>query len=455
MKTIIVFLFSIFILGCSNKVSLNIGESDYRVAKDDQTFIKKYEQDASMESRIIHKDESISVHLKQAFISDYSERFEKTLSYLFTNTVRGEIAIVARVFEQGQGEVLDFRNSATKNKGRLIYYSEDVRSGGQFLNLSMLPIYGPITYKGNPLIIQLTVLELDVGEAQQTKALLSTLATLGAKAYAPASPVMKSLEALGEQLLSGEQDDIELQYIFVLHPEGGRFQTAKYSQVATGDYIIMRQQPNKNIIEDGRKNRFDQQDWKSYRYCSEHGRIYIKDKDKDCSCDKTKNNLSFCEYRDQTYLIVQINSGFSALELDSVQTFLEFQEEMEQAVNNNSFDTKMSAAIDEYQTQVETSNKKTKVEKISNEVIAKVNLACTSDDEKIAKHYIQETFDRLVKKANLPDGITDFTNDQWSRMLFEIRKLSGNPYDIEKDKINAVTDGPALAALLNCNVKLN
>ncbi len=60
------------------------------------------------------------------------------------------------------------RRSATK-KGRLIYYSDDVRSGGHLLNGSALPLYGPITYEGRPLVFELTILELDVGEAEQVK----------------------------------------------------------------------------------------------------------------------------------------------------------------------------------------------------------------------------------------------------------------------------------------------
>jgi hypothetical protein len=38
--------------------------------------------------------------------------------------------------------------ASTKSGGRLIYYSGDVRPGGQFLNFSALPIYGPISNAG-------------------------------------------------------------------------------------------------------------------------------------------------------------------------------------------------------------------------------------------------------------------------------------------------------------------
>ncbi len=225
--------------GCASKVNLNMGESDYRVAVEDE-WIAKYQVDETMPHREIPQGDSLSLHLKQVFIHGYSERLEKIAASLLTTTVRGEIAIVARVFETGQGELPDFRPSATKKLGRLIYYTEDVRTGGHLLNQSMLPIYGPKTYGGNPLFVQLTVLELDIGEAQQIKALLSTLANLGAKAYAPASPVLKALDALGEQLLSGEQDDIEFSFHFTLNPSGGH-ELVPDSRLAVGDYVVIRQ----------------------------------------------------------------------------------------------------------------------------------------------------------------------------------------------------------------------
>ncbi len=204
--------------GCSS-VHLNTGETDYRIAEESTGNLQiKYAGPTDQTKRLIGPDQSVSVSLLQVFIKDFSERAERFAAAAGFGTVRGEIAVVARVFELKDGDTLDFRRSATK-KGRLIFYSDDVRSGGHLLNGSALPLYGPITYEGRPLIFEITILELDVGEAEQVKSLLATLANLGAKAYPPASPVLSALDKLGEQLLSGARDDIEFRYYFALYPQ--------------------------------------------------------------------------------------------------------------------------------------------------------------------------------------------------------------------------------------------
>lgn len=453
MKSFVVFCIVSLLAGCATKVNLNMGESDYRVAvKGEGTtveFVGKYESDSTLPSRLIKKDESISVHLKQAFIENFSERTEKFFASFGAGKVRGEIAIVARVFELGQGETLDFRNSATKKLGRLIYYSEDVRTGGHLLNESMLPVYGPITYKGNPIAIQLTVLELDIGESQQIKALLSTLANLGAKAYAPASPVLKSLNALGEQLLSGEQDDIELQYIFVLYPDGGRDEYAPYPHLSTGDYILMRQKPNKSLTETGEIERFNQLKWnKAFRYCPEKGRLFKYE----CPCEKIpeKTETLNCEYRDNTYLVIQINSGFSPLSLDVTQKYTEFQEEMEKAVDYTAMEEKLEAALVEFQESTSKSKNMAKIEELNSQAIHFVELACNSKNMIEGSHYTSELFDVVVGKRGMPTESQEFTDAQWSRLLFAMRKMAKDPFKVTQEAVQNAATAKDLANVLDC-----
>lgn len=472
MKKLFLVCVVVILSGCLTKVNLNMGESDYRIAimckdkskeecdDDVVQFVAKYQSDQALPTRIITASESISVHLKTVFIDNYSERAERFFAQLFSTTVRGEIAIVARVFELGQGENLDFRGSATRKLGRLIYYTEDVRTGGHLLNLSMLPIYGPITYKGNPLVIQLTVLELDVGESQQMKALLSTLANLGAKAYAPASPILKLLDALGEQLLSGEQDDIELQYIFLLYPEGGRHQSAPYSHLATGDYILMRQNPNKLLKEYGDIERFNQLRWKEgFQYCPEHGRLYkISDKDGkpcgECASVPSKDlEPPTCEYRENTYLVIQINSGFSPIELDLTQKYTEFQVEMEESVDNSVMEEKLKAALDEYIESTTKAKDRAKIDVLHAQAIHFLEIACSTTEARETSHYISELFDVVVGKRGMPgepDDKQEFTDAQWSRLLYAMRQQAKHPYNITKKAVQNVVEAKDLADLLEC-----
>lgn len=93
---------AVLLSGCLTKVNLNVGESDYRIAIKD-SFVGKYERDEILPTRLINPGESLSVHLKQVFIDNYSERIERFFASVLARTVRGEIAIVARlVFDDHQ-----------------------------------------------------------------------------------------------------------------------------------------------------------------------------------------------------------------------------------------------------------------------------------------------------------------------------------------------------------------
>ncbi len=91
-------------------------------------------------------------------------------------------------------------------------------------------------------MIQLTVLELDNAESAQVKSLLKTLASIGASAYPPTSPVLAVLDRVGEQLLKGDTDDTELRYSFVLHPTNS-LGDPRYAALAVGNYALVKEEP--------------------------------------------------------------------------------------------------------------------------------------------------------------------------------------------------------------------
>lgn len=444
-RTVIIFVSASMLIACVSKINLNTGESDYRIAMGDE-LVAKYSDHPSLPRRIIPSGESVSIHLKQIFISNFSERWEKVAASLLATTVRGEIAIVARVFELGLGESLDFRTSATKGLGRLIYYTEDVRRGGHLLNQSMLPIYGPIKYNGNPLVLEFTVMELDIGEAQQVKALLSTLANLGAKAYVPASPVLKTLDALGGQLLSGEQDDIELRYIYVLYPEGGH-ELTQTSYLAAGDYVLMRQKP-------ANTGGFDPLPWDELTFCHDYGRVFKGTSEHDCGCnDVPSTQLKYCEeYREKTYLAVQVNTGFPSVKQDYIQRFSEFQEEMEAQIDLTDFEEKMTAAITEAKTQFEESERRADVNTRHSRALSALAVACTKEsdtDSSTRQVYMAELFDIIAAELAESDD-RKFTAQQWSRLIFVMREQSNAPLGVSKMKIEAATTPEEFVDIIDC-----
>ena len=236
----------------------------------------------------IDVDQKVSIRLRDGLIHDCSELFLKR------NPIRKfdkncEIAIVFKAFELDKENDFDF-SPGSANDGRLVYYSGDV-APGQFLNLHNMPVYGPINYEGKPLGIDIHVIEVDA-EDEQIKALLSSLASVGAKAYPPAQPVLAILDNLGEALLQGGTDDIEFRYSMVLDPSGG-YKGLAYATAEAGNYVFVREQ-----------TRTVDTPWENYLLDENTGRLH----------HKNDNSL----VRDKSYLTVQIlrNAGGESVILD-------------------------------------------------------------------------------------------------------------------------------------------
>ena len=102
------------------------------------------------------KMDSVSINIQQAFIRDC---FDLALNPLRGFRKNCEIAIIANVFEFGNGADFNFSEEGLKD-GRIVFYSGDVYPG-QFLNFNNLPVYGPIQYSGNPLGIMFAIVEID------------------------------------------------------------------------------------------------------------------------------------------------------------------------------------------------------------------------------------------------------------------------------------------------------
>ncbi|TRZ88821.1 MAG: hypothetical protein D4R88_06940 [Methanosarcinales archaeon] len=291
MKINILLICLVVLAGCAH---LDEGTTDYRKG-DIQTdtsptvvLLKKY-QKSSDPYRRIFKNDSISIHLQQAFIKDFHE----TAFFTKEENIKGEIAVVVKVFELIGGKDFDFSGRAAED-GRVVFYSPDVRKG-QFLNFSAMPIYGPITYNGNPLAFDFYIIELDSAD-ERTKDLLHTLATAGSTAYPPASPILNILDLLGGALLKGNKNDQEFRYSMVLYPDKG-YQNVSQAVLEVANYVFVRE-------EDRRK----QTKWSQFVLDEKSGRLFLS--------SETNKEL---EFRDNTYFVVQINKGFDATNLDLAQ----------------------------------------------------------------------------------------------------------------------------------------
>ena len=263
----------------------------------------------------IGKDDSISISLRRAFIREFFEIMGNPFSGDGPN---GEIAIVVKAFEFGDGKDFDFGPDGAK-EGRVVFYSADVEKD-QFLNFNNMPVYGPITYKGNPIGLDIFVLELDVNN-EQISALLTTLANFGAEAYPPASPILPVLDSLGKALLKGGINDTEFRFSIVLDPAGGD-PRLYHPLVEAGDYVFIRL-----------KNRQGEYQWNTLQYDHNEGLLY---KDGEL-------------YRENTYMTFQIDKNESSTDIDlSQNTFEKLMLSLQQE------DKARAEGFDELQSEFET-----------------------------------------------------------------------------------------------------
>lgn len=263
----------------------------------------------------IQRGDSITIRLSQAFIKDFWELGLFSPHRGFRSN--GEIAIVVHAFEYDPNDKSKDFNYGPEGlrQGRLVFFSSDVEEN-QPLNLANMPIYGPITYTGNPIGVNISILEIDAN-TEQVKALLTSLASAGANAYPPSSPVLSLLDKLGTALLEGGTDDTEFRFTFVLDPSTS-YTGLAYPRVEAGNYVFIRE-----------RNRQANTPWDQLFLDENTGRLYwTKDAPtaNTASGDESQSAVGIeRQYRDNTYLTLQINKGFDSTGIDlSENTFGQF-----------------------------------------------------------------------------------------------------------------------------------
>lgn len=378
-----------------------------------------------LQARIEPKDK-ISIRLRDGFLRNCNERRPSVMRGLKKNC---EIAILLKTFEFTAGQDFNFKPGAEKD-ARLVYFSKDVQPG-QFFNLHNLPVYGPIEYTGRPIGIDIWVLEIDA-EDQQAVALLRTLASIGAKAYAPAAPVLAVLDQLGSALLSSGTDDVEFRYTMVLDPAGG-YNGTVYSAAEAGDYVFIREDRRDTIT-----------DWRRLQLDHNTGRVWKHGED---------GRLS--HYNENTYLTVQVlrNAGSEDISL-AQNTYGEFRAAIDKDATDKVANLKgFTEELQKLATKRVQIRNFNRAQKLYESMIARSD---TSDTLALAKQDAYDLYQLLKSSAGKEDG--DLARDQVSSLLSKLRALAKVDAETEiasfsntengfgklefKDFVSLVVDGP-------------
>lgn len=268
----------------------------------------KYIKPRETTQHVIKPKDALVVSLKQIFIKDFIET-NTPVRWVRGEKVNGEIAIIVNAFEVGKGESINFGPDGKKN-ARVVFYSDDVWKG-QFLNLSNLStIYGPLTYDGGPFVLDMYVIEMDT-PGPQLRQLLSNLAAIGSTFYPPASPIAGPLAQLAGTLIKDDQDDRAYHYTAEFKPITGGDPDLNSGFLLTGDYVFIRE-GDRNVTTNWGELDFDERTGRLVFNGNRFGKSHcVKATNKDYPAD--------CYYRENSYVVVEINTAESALQNDRTQ----------------------------------------------------------------------------------------------------------------------------------------
>jgi hypothetical protein len=202
---------------------------------------------------------------------------------------RDEVAVILRVHDS---------NNTTERNEKLVFYSDDV-TFGQFLNFSNLVTFGPTTYQGGVVTIDVDEVRLIRGTENLRKK-LESLAADDDRDYVGPDPTQRHNFARQERDLIDlwERDGNGTRYTLTLLPAGG-VADLPYPRFESGNYVVVRF--------DNRNTGFD---WKSVKLDNNTGRLVYDNKASSndlCNGDKSSGTAG-AEFRCTSYVTVQINA---------------------------------------------------------------------------------------------------------------------------------------------------
>lgn len=287
------------------------------------TFEPRYIKSSDAKNMLVAGD-PIAITLKQVFIHDFEE-WPTILRIFRGESASGDIAVISNVCET---PCVRDHGSAAINNAKVIYFDSDVREG-QPLNLSNLHgVYGPITYNGNPLKLDLYIVEMD-DEGETIQTMTKNLADIGKTFYPPSHPVSSILSTLAGTFIQQNQSDTALRYSFDLKTEHevGAIANPHSAFLQTGNYIFIRSEVRDKIIP-----------WDSLAYDESTGRVFMK------GCAKGLQPGSECFYQENTYIVIEISKPDSSVAADSQQLTYSALKASEKATKASGFTTQITAA---------------------------------------------------------------------------------------------------------------
>lgn len=261
------------------------------------------------------KNDIISITLKSAYIYNFPERrIKRAANYVASlgidSPIRGQIVILANVVEFKAG----VSPTDAESNGRVVYYSNDVYEG-QLINRSFIPIYGPVIFNGEPIMIKFQLMELDQEDNAQLRAVLKNVADIGQSTTGPgSSKLIEGLNKIGDSLISSNADDKFGEYGAVFIPTEAR-PDEHLPVLRRGDAIFIRKGGN-------RKTPIN---WNAYCYNELQAILQIKDKPEDSAIC----NERFSSPPEFSYIVASIQKNIGTHNMTPTKTHEELQAEIQ------------------------------------------------------------------------------------------------------------------------------
>lgn len=149
---------------------------------------------------IPHKGEIITLVLNNAFVKYLKE------------IASPHVVVYVQVFDDGTD---NFDSAVTK-----VLYNERNSPPGVNLGLADRVLYGPTPFKGFPLRIKLSIVELDKEQKELASKILDTVGSTVAAAKPEAAPAIEIAVRIAKAINAMNEDDFELRFDLTLFPIG-------------------------------------------------------------------------------------------------------------------------------------------------------------------------------------------------------------------------------------------
>lgn len=385
------------------------GKEIYSLFKQSQTKESPTEPSAYPKRNkdfIVKATDKFTISLQQGLVNDFQEFRLSNLA----GRKKGDIAIVVNVQERRPGVDYNFK-PGSEQEGRVVFFQKNVEAGAP-LNLANLPVYGPATYDGYPLMISLYVIEIDAGDNKEISGIVDSLANLSKTVSPVNTAAISVLNTLGGTLLKLNKNDLIAEYRAELAPGAGEHPAIRNLVLEYGNYAFTTM-----------KNAKVWHEWDRLYYNQSNARLYIKDEN---------NNSNHCgaPYKEESWLTFQVNKSETTSDLPTTNT--------------------LSALI----SQLEIDSTSTaKLQEITDTIVANKKNGIAFEKYKTLLSHIQEkeeSFDFRSDpdiKKYLTSMITSvfgdgskFTTLQKERIIDDLRVISKVPYLSKADSADEIIE---------------